>query len=215
MLFFESTVPEEMLLRACYRKWRNRDTTLEILGRCCHIYDISGRRSERKKWLNYHHDVDAIIFVVSLTGYCQTLRGNTNVVSTDCIGVGSLQRLTTLPQNRMQESLMLFEAISKLDLFSTVPIILLLNKVDLLEQRMEEQPIVDYYPEYSGHSDPLIACDFFADKFSELDRRQPELLDILLTSAVVQDGDELRPTIDELWPKPFQQGSPIGPEEVE
>ena len=71
----------------------------------------------------------------------------------------------------MQGSLMLFESVTKLDGFSTVPILLLFNKFDLLEQRMWKDPIVDYYPEYSGDSDPLTACRFFAAKYSELDCR--------------------------------------------
>lgn len=214
VLFFESAVPEAVLLRRCYRPSRNRDATLEIVGRSCHVYDISGRRSWRKKWVDYFQDVDAIIFVVSLTGYCQTFVENINAVSTNGAHF-SLQRQATLPQNRMRESLKLFESTSKLGGFKTVPIILMLNKIDLLEQCMKEHPIVDYYPEYTGDSDPVAACRFFAEKFSQLDRRLPGYLKILVTSAVEQDDDDFKSKIDELWPELFQQGLTIIPEEIE
>lgn len=205
VLFFESAMPDEVLLRHCYRTPRSRDSTLEIEGRSCHVYDIGGERSERTKWLNYFQDVDMTIFVVSLTGYCQTLVENVNATSIDGAHF-PLQRRASPPQNRMQESLMLFESISKLERFKSVPIILMLNKMDLLEQRMKDDPIAEYYPEYSGDSDPITACRFFAGKFSQLDRRLPEYLKILVTSAVKQDDDDFSFKIDELWPdlfKPF------------
>lgn len=87
----------------------------------------------------------------------------------------------------MLESLTLFKSITKLDCFRDVPIVLLFNKVDLLEQQMRENPIVDHYPEYSGNSDPLAAYHFFAAKFSELDCRPQGNLRILETSAVELD----------------------------
>lgn len=56
---------------------------------------------------------------------------------------------------------MLFESLTKLDGFRTMPTILLLNKVDLLKQRMRKDPIVNHYPEYPEDSDPLTACQVF------------------------------------------------------
>lgn len=101
----------------------------------------------------------------------------------------------------MHESLSLFGSVTERDGFRAVPIILLLNKFDLLEQRMGEKPIVNHYPEYSDDSDPLAACRFFAAKFSEVDRRPHGSLRILVTSAV--EPDTFRPTIDELLPDLF------------
>lgn len=63
--------------------------------------------------------------------------------------------------------------------FNTNPIVLLFNKFDLLEQRVKENPIEDYYPEYPEDSDPWAACRFFAAKFSELDRRPHGSLRVL------------------------------------
>ncbi|KAF6217704.1 hypothetical protein HO133_006531 [Letharia lupina] len=184
-------MPDELLLRGCYRTTGIHDTKLDIEGRSCHLYDVDGRRSERKKWLNYFQDVDTIIFVVSLTGYCQALPENVNA-------------------NQMLESLALFESIIKLEGFGTVPIILMLNKFDLLEHRMRNNPIVDYYPEYSGDSNPLHACRFIATKFSQLDHRPHGSLRMMVTSVV--EDDDFKSTIDELWPDLFRQGLAIIPE---
>ena len=108
---------------------------------------------------------------------------------------------------------MLFESVTKLDGFKTVPIILLFNKFDLLEQRMGKNPIVDHYPEYSDNSDPMAACRFFAAKYSELDRRPHGSLRILVTSAV--EPEIFKSTIDELWPDLFHNGLTVIPEAPE
>lgn len=208
-LFYERTMPDELLLRGCYRTTGIHDTKLDIEGRSCHLYDVDGRRSERKKWLNYFQDADTIIFVVSLTGYCQALPENVNAVSVDRKCFGPFERLTALLQNQMLESLALFESIIKLEGFGTVPIILMLNKFDLLEHRMRNNPIVDYYPEYSGDSNPLHACRFIATKFSQLDHRPHGSLRMMVTSVV--EDDDFKSTIDELWPDLFRQGLEIIP----
>ena len=105
---------------------------------------------------------------------------------------------------------MLFEYITKLDAFKNVPIVLVFNKLDLLKQRMMENPIVNYYPEYSGDSDPMTGYQFFAAKFAELDSRPKGSLRILVTSAV--DYDDFKPTVDELWLDLFQDDLKISSE---
>lgn len=108
---------------------------------------------------------------------------------------------------------MLFESVTKLDGFRTVPIILVLNKFDLLKQRMREDPIVDRFQEYSGDPDPLTACHFFAAKFIEVDCRPYGSLKILVTSAV--EPETFKSTVDELWPDLFTHGLPTIPEASE
>ena len=106
-------------------------------------------------------------------------------------------------QNQMLDSLDLFERMIQLDGFKCSPIVVLLNKLDLLAQRMESDPIADYFPEYSGDSHPLAACRFFAAKFLELDSRQKGNLRIVIASAV--DPYDLNCTIGELMPELFEE----------
>ena len=202
VLFFESNVPDEMLLGGYCRTRRNPDMRLEIEGHSCQIYDIGGRDFERGKWFRYFEDVDTVMFVVSLTSYCLALQVPNNAVSSEVACLNSFRRLAAFPPNQMQDSLMLFESISKLPQFRDVPIIVLLNKFDLLEQRMKDHPIRDHYPEYSGDSNPSIARRFFADKFSSLERRLPGRLIIITTSAVEQDDDDFKATIDNAFDGP-------------
>ena len=81
-LFNEIITPDELLLRGYHATTGSHRAKLETKGRSCEIVDVGGRRSQRRKWLNYFQDVDTIIFVVSLTGYSQVLPENIDVVST-------------------------------------------------------------------------------------------------------------------------------------
>ena len=57
-----------------------------------HLVDVGGQRSERRKWIHCFESVTSIIFCVALSEYDQTL-------------------LEDPSQNRMAESLVLFESV--------------------------------------------------------------------------------------------------------
>ena len=105
---------------------------------------------------------------------------------------------------------MLFEYMSQIGDLRSVPIILLFNNYDPLEERMKDHPIVNYFPEYSGDLDPSIACRFFAGKFAEHDRTGR--LTILLTNGVEQDEEDFQSMIDELCPDLFSNALTAIPE---
>lgn len=50
----------------------------------------------------------------------------------------------------MEESLALFETISRYPWFRTASVILFLNKKDLLEEKVMRSHLSDYFPEYTG-----------------------------------------------------------------
>lgn len=52
--------------------------------------------------------------------------------------------------NRLRESLNIFETIVNNRVFVNVSIILFLNKMDLLEEKVKSVPLKDYFPEYTG-----------------------------------------------------------------
>ena len=87
-------------------------------------------------------------------------------------------------QNQMEESLIIFEQITKLGEVKAVPIILFLNKVDIFKKKMIQTPICDTFPEYSGSLGCVTACNFFADEFSKRDERHMGTLRICITCAV-------------------------------
>lgn len=53
-------------------------------------------------------------------------------------------------KNRMEESMALFRTIITYKWFRESSVILFLNKIDLLEEKIMYSHLVDYFPEYDG-----------------------------------------------------------------
>lgn len=58
------------------------------------LFDVGGQRSERRKWINCFENVTALLFLVAISEYDQSLYEDESI-------------------NRMQESLALFDSICK------------------------------------------------------------------------------------------------------
>lgn len=83
------------------------------------MLDVGGQRSERRKWIHCFDCVTAVIFCSSLSEYDQNLREDDS-------------------QNRMKESLLLFDEIKNSPWFGSTPFVLFLNKIDLFREKIKE-----------------------------------------------------------------------------
>lgn len=110
------------------------ENTFHIKNVTLKVLDAGGQRSERKKWIHFFLDINAIIFVFAVLEYDQTLYEDARV-------------------NRIDESLALFESLCSAPWFRNTPFILFLNKVDLLEKKLKHSPFTRYFPDYG--KDPL------------------------------------------------------------
>ena len=200
--FLQSPRHNEKVLESCRKPNPGRGITLEVVGRSFNIHDTSGNPRERKELMSSFQDVDTFMFTVSLISYSQPSWQDTNTVRIDMLPFNHFERLITFPKNLMQDYLTLFESISKSSGLRNVPIIILFNNWDLLSQRMEDFPVTDYYPDYSGSLDPSFACRYFAGKFDDLDRAG-RLNRIYVTNKVEQDDEDLECTVDNLCPELF------------
>ena len=195
-LFYGKVIPDEILLAGCYKATLiNISNHLGIRDRLYRVCEVGGGTEEHMVNPNVYKNADGVIFVVSMIGYCQAVPMSP-AEHPDWELLGE----KVLP-NQMLQSMRLFEDITKIYKFRTVPILLLLNKLDLLAQKMRTDPIADYFPEYSGDSDPLAACRFFAAEFLHLDSRPEGNLKVVVASAV--DPYDLNCTIGELMPELF------------
>ena len=165
----------------------------------CQSIDIDGRGGQYlpKHWLDDFSSTDALIFVVPLSSYCQNeLTSTTPLVSEIdvCILIHSTLKIT--PQNMMKQQIEFFEYLTRLTRFDNVPIIILLNKTDMLEQLINTRPISDYFKEYTAGANCFQACKFFADKFVKSCHRAVGDLRIYGTCAVQESG--FREILEEL-----------------
>ncbi|ANB13146.1 guanine nucleotide-binding protein subunit alpha [Sugiyamaella lignohabitans] len=106
----------------------------KVKGTPLRMFDVGGQRSERRKWVHCFDNVTAVLFVAAVSEYDEVLFEDDEV-------------------NRMQETLDLFEQICDTRWFRDTPIILFLNKMDILRTKLKRSLFTDYQPAYPG--DPL------------------------------------------------------------
>ncbi|TDL15921.1 G-protein alpha subunit [Rickenella mellea] len=116
-----------------------------------HMFDVGGQRSERKKWIHCFESVTSIIFCTALSEYDQGL-------------------LEEPGQNRMVESLVLFESVINSRWFLRTSIILFLNKIDVFKSKIPKVPLEKYFPEYTGGADINKAAKFILWRFMQVNR---------------------------------------------
>lgn len=122
------------------------------------MVDVGGQRSERRKWIHCFENVTSIMFLVALSEYDQVLVESAN-------------------ENRMEESMALFRTIINYEWFKDSSVILFLNKIDLLEEKIMHSHLVDYFPEYDGPQQDVDAGkDFILDMFVTLNPDEKKII---------------------------------------
>ncbi|CCX05290.1 guanine nucleotide binding protein, alpha subunit [Pyronema domesticum] len=158
--FFEETprighkdyIPSESdVLRARTKTTGIYETRFSMGQLSIHMFDVGGQRSERKKWIHCFEAVTSIIFCVALSEYDQVLLEEKN-------------------QNRMMESLVLFDSVVNSRWFVRTSIILFLNKVDLFKVKLTRSPLSNYFPDYSGGNDVNRAAKYLLWRFNQVNR---------------------------------------------
>ncbi|KAG1788681.1 heterotrimeric G protein alpha subunit [Suillus plorans] len=145
------TPTENDVLRARAKTTGITETRFNMGQLSIHMFDVGGQRSERKKWIHCFESVTSIIFCTALSEYDQVLLEEKN-------------------QNRMQESLILFESVINSRWFLRTSIILFLNKIDVFKNKLPKVPIEKYFPEYTGGADINKAAKYILWKFMQANR---------------------------------------------
>ncbi|KAF9356741.1 Guanine nucleotide-binding protein alpha-2 subunit [Mortierella sp. NVP85] len=143
-----------------------------------HMFDVGGQRSERKKWIHCFEAVTSIIFCVALSEYDQVL-------------------LEEAGQNRMAESLVLFESVINSRWFLRTSIILFMNKIDLFAAKLPKVPLERFFSDYTGGSDISKAAKYILWRFTQTNRARlhiyphmtqaTDTLNVILVFAAVKE----------------------------
>ncbi|KAF7363677.1 Heterotrimeric G-protein alpha subunit [Mycena sanguinolenta] len=144
----EYTPTEEDVLRARTQSMGIIETRFNMGTLSMHMFDLSGQRSERRKWIHCFENVTSIIFCTSLSEYAPVLSDS----------------------SRMLESLVLFESVINSRWFLRTSIILFLNKIDVFRTMLDKVPLEHYFPEYDGGSDASKASKYIMWRFVHLNR---------------------------------------------
>lgn len=132
------------------------ENTFHVKNNTLKVLDAGGQRSERKKWIHFFQNIDAIVFVFAVSEYDQMLYEDGRV-------------------NRIEESLALFDALCNSPWFVNTPFILFLNKVDLLEAKLARSSFKAQFPDFDKNEVDLNqVLEFLEKKILRLNRtRKP------------------------------------------
>ncbi|XP_041988590.1 guanine nucleotide-binding protein G(f) subunit alpha [Aricia agestis] len=110
------------------------------------MFDVGGQRGERKKWIQVFEGIHAIWFMVACSDFDQTLREDHT-------------------QNRLAESLALFEDVWHSRFLLEAGLIVFLNKQDILQAKVSQgRSIARYFPAYDNfqlHADEYTRTKMF------------------------------------------------------
>jgi len=166
----EDYVPTvEDVLQARARTIGVKEITFKSEGHQWKLVDVGGQRNERKKWIHCFEDVTAIIFFADSSAYNLTLFEDDRV-------------------NRLLEALTLFEEICNCKYFHATPLILFLNKSDLLKEKIKKVDIAEYFDDYDGGNDYDKATAWLKKKFTSLNKNPDKAIYIHATCATNTDN---------------------------
>ncbi|KAG8885576.1 hypothetical protein FRB97_000484 [Tulasnella sp. 331] len=107
-------------------------------GTVWRIYDVGGSRSQRLIWASFFDDVDAVLFLAPVSAFDQVLsEDRTMNRSEKCTKAAEKSQLTSWCKRRLQDSLTLWTELCKNKILAEVPLVLFLNKSDLLKKKIE------------------------------------------------------------------------------
>ncbi|QRW15204.1 G-protein alpha subunit [Ceratobasidium sp. AG-Ba] len=116
------------------------------------IVDVGGARNQRLRWAAYFQDVNAIIFLAPISPFDQTLAEDHRM-------------------NRVKDSLLLWQEICRNKVLEKVPIVLFLNKIDLLKAKLAAGvQFRKYMTSYQGPNESAPVAEFLRLKFDEVYR---------------------------------------------
>lgn len=130
------------------------------------LSDVGRRRS--KNWITCFTGMTSLIFVADLDSYDDVLLEEEDDAS---------------PRNRLLDSINHFDFVVNLPNYKKTSIILLLNNVDKLREKLETSPLDRYFPDYSGGNDVTKATTYLRGHFERANRAGLELYTHLTSST--------------------------------
>ncbi len=121
------------------------------------VVDVGGQRTERRKWVGHFDGVSAVVFVVSLAEYDQTLEEDSSV-------------------NRLIESLEVFSEVANSRWFDRSALVLMLNKKDVFAQKIAtvdlrsegDKGAPARFLDYTGGCNQAKALEYILGRFTEI-----------------------------------------------
>ncbi|KDR67791.1 hypothetical protein GALMADRAFT_105456 [Galerina marginata CBS 339.88] len=148
------------------------------------LYDVGGARGQRHAWIPYFDDATAIIFLAPISAFDQYLEEDPKT-------------------NRIDDSLQLFTTICSNELLKDAHLVVLLNKIDILRDKLDAGTRVRKYITSFGErpNNFETVSDYFRSHFIQVHRRKgfpnrplyvhfTSMLDIKATQSIIANVAE-------------------------
>jgi len=112
--------------------------------------DVGGQRTQRQKWFQCFESVTSILFMASTSEFDQVL-------------------LEDRKTNRLQEARTIFDTIINNRIFERIAVILFLNKVDILKEKVTRSNIGEYIEEFGDIEAVCRLCPGFKGDWTNLE----------------------------------------------
>ena len=145
------------------------------------LIEVGGQSFERKKWLHCFEGVDAVVFVVAMSEYGQTVFDNNDDTEV----------------NRMQESLKIFGTICNSKWFVKSSILLFLNKKDVFYEKIPHYPINACFPEYKEACENYdAAANYIQQQFRNQQKNEKEHQTMFCHYTNAKDTENIKVMFD-------------------
>lgn len=161
------------------------ETNFDIRGSVCKMIDVGGQRSERKKWIHCFDNVSALLFVAAVSEFDEKLFEDRSM-------------------NRMVETLSLFDQTINSRWFAQTPIILFLNKTDILKAKLKKRSFKAYFESFTGdQTDEREVCAYLKKVFLSINRVPSRPIYVHYTCAT--DSESMKFVISAVTDVVFQK----------
>jgi len=163
----ENYIPNEQdVFRSRVRTLGIVESSFNIDGNNFRMFDVGGQRNERKKWIHCFEHVTAVLFVGVLSEY-------------------DLVLFEDPTQNRMVETITLFDDICNSQWFLKTSMILFLNKRDIFEDKITKVPlnVCPLFIDYKGPNTYAAGCEIIDELFKSKNRNPDKVIYTHITCA--------------------------------
>ncbi|XP_069122611.1 guanine nucleotide-binding protein G(i) subunit alpha-like [Argopecten irradians] len=124
----------------------------DFKGHKLSMIDVGGNRSERMKWIHCFENTTAVIFVTAISFYYQI------DMSTQ--------------QNKLHESLLVFESLRTNKFLLKQAFILFLNKMDIFKVMIKRKSLECCFPNYKGGNSVAESAQYISRMFENIGQRK-------------------------------------------
>ena len=170
-------VTSDDILRARIRTTGIDSFSFSVDGALSTIYDVGGQRNERSKWVNVENFASGIMFCFALSDFNKPMFESS--------------------ENRLDDSLTIFERITHKSKFQNYPFFLIGTKMDFFAEKIKtSDSFGKKFPEYKGNiHDPQECANFLIQKFIDVAKPESPNRPIkVYTVSVLNPDDVVRVT---------------------